>query len=48
LFHDVVQVANRPTPASSAEFSGALEFGNDLRIGKISIDVDHPWTRVVK
>ena len=46
LLHDVVQVAHWPAPASSSELSGALEFCNDLWIGRISIYIDHSWTRV--
>src|ERR1700730_7425934 len=46
LLHDVVEVADRTTPAASSEFSGELEFSNDLRIGRIPIHVDHPWAWV--
>ncbi len=46
LLHDVVEVADRTTPAASSEFSGTLESSNDLRIGRIPIHLDHPWAWV--
>jgi arsenite methyltransferase len=48
LLHDVVEVADWTAATATAEFSGALQFCNDLRIGRIPIHVDHPWTRVAK
>jgi hypothetical protein len=46
LLHDIVEVADRTGPAASSEFSGTLEFSNDVRIGRIPIDVDHHWAWV--
>jgi len=46
LLDDVVQVAHRPASTSLSEFSDLLEFSLDLRIRRIPIHVDHPWTWV--
>src|SRR3984893_12278057 len=48
LLHDIVEVADWTAATAAAEFSGALQFCNNLRIGRIPIHVDHPRTRVAK
>jgi len=47
LLHNVIEIANGSTTAASTEFSRSLEILNDLGIGRIPVDVDDPWTRMV-
>jgi site-specific DNA recombinase len=42
-FHDIVQVAYWPATTASAQFTGPLQFSDDLRIRRISVHTDHTW-----
>jgi hypothetical protein len=46
LFHDVVQVWTGTTATPTPEFALLLQFRHDLGVGRVSVNVDHPGTRV--
>ena len=46
LLHYVIEKPYRTTTAAAAEFTAPLELTDDLRIGRIAVHIDDPWTRV--
>ena len=42
LLDDIVQVADGSTATPPTEFAGLLQLCDDLRIGRVSIHIDHP------
>src|SRR5450756_1267266 len=46
LLHDVVQVPNGAASAAPPEVASLLQPGDDLRIRRVAIHIDHPWTRM--
>ena len=48
LLHDVVQVRTGTAAAPPAEFALLLQFGHDLGIRRVAVDVDHPGPRMTR
>src|SRR5687767_7998341 len=47
LLHDAVQVPDRSTAAPTAEFAALLQLCDYLGIRRVSVYIDHSWTRVI-
>src|ERR1043166_1672519 len=48
LFHDMVQVRTDPTVAPATEFTFLLQFGHNLGIRGVAVDVDDPGARMTR
>ena len=48
LFNHIVEVPHGSASAASAEFAGPPQFGNDLGIRRVAVDVDHSRSRMAR
>ena len=48
LFHDIVQVWTRAASAATSQFPLLLQFRDHLRVRRIAVYIDYPWTGMTR